>query len=104
MRCFRRFDLPGSALLGIALTLDPQTRVENDELITFVETLDLGSRRGLPGFVPGRMSGLPRNFALSKLPNGGVERPAGIKAQFVALIIGQAMCMIIRAFHNLGRR
>ena len=33
-------------LLRIALTLDPQTKVEIDELITFVETLDLGSRRG----------------------------------------------------------
>ena len=102
MRCFRRFDLHAAALLGIALTLDPQTRVENDELITFVETLDQPT--GLPGFVPGCISGLPRNLALSKLPNGGVELPAGIEAQFVALIIGQAMCMIIRAFQKLGRR
>jgi hypothetical protein len=63
------------------LTLEPQTKVEIDELITFVETLDLGSRRGLPGFVPGRMSGLPGIVHSQNSPMAGVERPAGIKAQ-----------------------
>jgi hypothetical protein len=73
MRCFRRFDLHAAALLEIVLALDPQTMF--DEIITFVEALDLSSRWGFPGFVPGHMSGLPRNLALSKLSNGDVERP-----------------------------
>jgi hypothetical protein len=37
--------------------------------------VDLGSRRGLPGFVPGRMTGLPPEFYTLKRPNGCVERP-----------------------------
>jgi hypothetical protein len=51
------------------------------------------------------MTGLPPEFCtLKNSPMAGVERPAVIEAPIVALIIGQAMCMIIRIFQKLDRR
>ena len=57
--------------------------------------VDLGSRRGLPGFVPGRMTGLPPEFYTLKTPQW-----LRLNALNLALTTGQAMCIITRFSRN----